>query len=90
MNVISNISNWYFNKRSLPYWSVLAIDTMCVYAAYVLSIYFVIGGNGVIQHFWLKMGLVSLICLFHVIFFRVFHTYSNIIRFSTFLDLRNR
>ena len=89
MNLINSISNWYFNKRSLPYWSVLAIDTMCVYAAYVLSIYFVIGGNGVIQHFWLKMGLVSLICLFHVIFFRVFHTYSNIIRFSTFLDLRN-
>jgi len=89
MNVINKISNWYFNKRSLPYWSVLAIDTMCVYAAYVLSIYFVIGGNGVILHFWLKMGFVSLICLFHVIFFRVFHTYSNIIRFSTFLDLRN-
>ena len=37
--------------------------------------------------FWQKVGVISLCLIFYMIGFRVFHTYSNVIRYSSFVDL---
>jgi FlaA1/EpsC-like NDP-sugar epimerase len=89
MSLTQKTTCWYLSKEALPYWCILTLDTFTVMAFYVFAYYCVLGGNGVIQHFWPKLGYIALISLFHIIFFRVFHIYSNIIRYSTFIDLRD-
>ena len=77
------------SKNALPYWCILAVDVINVIIFYILGYYCIYGGTGVVVHFWPKMGYIALVAFFHVIFFRIFHTYSNVIRYSTFLDLRD-
>ena len=89
MSPTQKTTRWYLSKEALPYWCVLMLDIINVVIFYIFSIYCVLGGNGIVNHFWPKLGYVGLISIFHFIFFRVFHTYSNVIRYSTFMDLRN-
>ena len=87
MNLINKISNWYFTRNALPYWCILALDCLCVMFAGMLHFYLENGGDDVAQHFWqVFWGLMaSLVC--YVGAFRLFHTYSGIIRYSSFIDL---
>lgn len=89
MQLIHKTRNRYLSKEALPYWCILALDTINIIAFYIIAYYCVLGGNGVASRFWPKFGYIVLISLFHIIFFKLFHTYSNIIRYSTFMDLRN-
>ena len=89
MSLTQKTTQWYISKNALPYWCILAVDIVNVILFYIVGYYCIYGGMGVVTHFWPKMGYVALVALFHVIFFRIFHTYSNVIRYSTFLDLRD-
>lgn len=86
--MISNISSWYFSKRALPFWAILILDCLIVLGAdffvYALN-------NGTLhtfQHFSLLLGAFCFYLLFYIIGFRLFHTYSGIIRYSSFVDLQ--
>lgn len=86
--MISNISNWYFSKRALPFWAILVLDCLIVLGAdffvYALN-------NGLlytIQQFGLLLGAFCFYLLFYIVGFRLFHTYSGIIRYSSFVDLQ--
>ena len=86
--MISNLSNWYFSKRALPFWGILILDCLIVLGAdffvYALN-------NGTLhtfQHFSLLLGAFCFYLLFYIIGFRLFHTYSGIIRYSSFVDLQ--
>jgi len=89
MNLLQEIIERYLSKKALPYWCILSLDSFLIIFFYIISYYSILGGHGVIDNFWPKMGYVLLITLLHLLFFRIFHTYSNIIRYSTFMDLRN-
>ena len=86
--MISNLSNWYFSKRALPFWGILILDCLIVLGAdffvYALN-------NGTLhtfQHFSPLLGAFCFYLLFYIIGFRLFHTYSGIIRYSSFVDLQ--
>lgn len=86
--MISSLSNWYFSKRALPFWVILILDCLIVLGAdffvYALN-------NGTLhtfQHFSLLLGAFCFYLLFYIIGFRLFHTYSGIIRYSSFVDLQ--
>ena len=86
--MISSLSNWYFSKRALPFWVILILDCLIVLGAdffvYALN-------NGTLhtfQHFSLLLGAFCFYLLFSIIGFRLFHTYSGIIRYSSFVDLQ--
>jgi len=86
--MISSLSNWYFSKRALPFWGILILDCLIVLGAdffvYALN-------NGTLhtfQHFSLLLGAFCFYLLFYIIGFRLFHTYSGIIRYSSFVDLQ--
>ena len=86
--MISNISNWYFSQRALPFWAILVLDCLIVLGAdffvYALN-------NGLlytIQQFGLLLGAFCFYLLFYIVGFRLFHTYSGIIRYSSFVDLQ--
>ena len=82
-----NFFNWYFGRNALPYWSIVIFDTLTCF----------FGGLFIM---WLRHPLTELLSewplllhsfiafgLFNVIGFRLFHTYSGILRYSQFIDL---
>ena len=80
-------SNWYFSKNTLPYWCVLIADLMIVFLSWIV-VYFISHGAGtLIRYFW-PLVINSLICdIFMLVGMRTFHTYSGILRYSSFSDL---
>ena len=88
MNILKKVTDWYFSQRALPYWCILVIDCAIVLFSGYFSCYLVLGGDGLARNFWLLtygllMGLVPFIAAF-----RALHTYSGIVRYSSFVDLQ--
>lgn len=87
MEPIRKFFTWYFSRKALPYWSVLLIDCLCVLVAGVLAYLF---RHGTVMTRHNIVPLLEFLCVVVVccvIGFRVFHTYSGIIRYSSFIDL---
>lgn len=89
MSYIYKFVNWYFGKEALPYWCVLALDCAILVFFYLFGYYCVLGPEGTIEHFWDKTLILIPCMLPYLVFYKVFHTYGNIIRYSSFIDLRN-
>ena len=87
MNQISKIINWYFSKKTLPFWGIVLLDSLIVLFSYYLVFWFFFRGSGLENHFFPATCTFLLFLFFHQIGFRVFHTYSGIIRYSSFVDL---
>lgn len=86
MKFLTNFFNWYFGKKKLPYWCIIIFDIiLCFLSGFLV--------------FWLRsydikaedhLPLFSTFCAFaaiNLIGFRLFHTYSGILRYSQFIDL---
>ena len=87
MNWYLQLINWYFSKKTLPYWCVVIADLTIVYVSWFVVYYFNHGGAALANNFW-TLAINSFICgLFMMIGMRLFHTYSGILRFSSFSDL---
>ena len=89
MNILQQITDWYFSKKAIPYWCILFIDCAVVLFSGFLGYYIKIGGGMEFAvNFWdivlsLMIGLIPFIIAFHIL-----HTYSGIIRYSSFVDLQ--
>jgi len=87
--MISKITDWYFSKKALPYWGVLALDCLIVMFSGYVAKYLEVGGFEFAQSFWpMTYGILISIVLYAVSF-RLFHTYAGIIRYSSFIDLQH-
>ena len=87
MNPIRRITNWYFSRSALPFWCILALDCAAVVIAGYFAFYFNNGGDGVANNFWpLTYGLLAGLVVF-VFFFKMFHTFRGVMRYSSFVDL---
>ncbi len=89
---IKKIGSWYFNKRTLPYWCILLLDCFIVSLSYVFTLLLVNSTqSGILAQFgiwpmvWGYVVSMAVYCLF----FRIFHTYAGVIRYSNFRDLYN-
>ena len=87
MNQISKIINWYFSKKTLPFWGIVLLDSLIVLFSYYLVFWFFFRGSGLENHFFPATCTFLLFLFCHLIAFRFFHTYSGIIRYSSFVDL---
>lgn len=88
MRFLQKITNWYFSKGALPYWGVLTLDSLIVLISGYLGHCLELGDVNFAQHFW-QITLGNLICiLLFIIGFRLFHTYTGIIRYSSLIDLQ--
>lgn len=86
--ILQRISNWYFTKKALPHLCILLIDCAIVAFSGYIGYYIDKGGDIFVDSFWqitfgLMVGLVPFI-----IAFRLLHTYSGIVRYSSFVDLQ--
>lgn len=89
MKFIHKLLHWYFSKDALPYWCILTVDCAILLFFFFFGYYCVLGGNGVVNYFWPKFFSLSVCMVFFLIGFKTFHTYSNIVRYSSFIDLYN-
>lgn len=88
MRFLQKLTNWYFSKGALPYWGVLTLDSLIVLISGYLGNYLELDGINFAQNFW-QITLGNLICvLLFIIGFRIFHTYTGIIRYSSLIDLQ--
>ena len=88
MSLFSRLSTWYFSKKSLPYWGIILLDC-CLILFSCLLVYTL--NNGVLSTLDILGHLLVtlLVCLIpYLVGFRLFHTYSGIIRYSSFVDLQ--
>ena len=80
--------NWYFNKKSLPYWCLFLIDSVIVLFSGLFT-YWVI--NKIIELFTHRIDVLYTSLFYVVISWigaRVFRTYSGVVRYSSFVDLQ--
>ncbi len=81
------ITSWYFSKGALPFWIILLIDCAIVavsgYAAFYTES--TLAEFGAL--FWAQTKGILVIEAIFIIFFRIFHTYSGVIRYSSMMDL---
>lgn len=86
--ILQRISNWYFTKKALPHLCILLIDCAIVAFSGYVGYYIDKGGDIFVDSFWqitfgLMVGLVPFIVAFGLL-----HTYSGIVRYSSFVDLQ--
>ena len=87
MNIFSKLINWYFKKNSLPYWCVIIIDCLIVYGSAFIVYWTLHSGSQTQLHFYSISYVMLLYLIISIITFRLFHTYSGVIRYSSFVDL---
>ena len=86
-NPFDKALNWYFSKNSLPYWCIFLIDCGIVMGSGAL-VYFVFHGiNTTFDNTFKIFVTMSAIALLSIPGFRLFHTYSGFMRYSSFVDL---
>ena len=88
MTIIRRISNWYFSNAALPYWCILVIDCTIVAASSYIGCYLSMGGDKLASLFWPLTYGIAIGMVPFIIAFRALHTYSGIVRYSSFVDLQ--
>ncbi len=88
MKWFKNIVNWYFSRRALPYWSVLFIDSLFIFIAGIIAYALNHGVTDTANQAIPLIGSLLIYLMLFIIGFRLFHTYSGVVRFSSFIDLR--
>lgn len=84
---IRKIVDSYFSKRTFPYWCVLFLDSAILFLSGVFVYWCFNRGTALQLNFWPLTYLLLLCVGVHFIFFAIFRTYSEIIRYSSFNDL---
>ena len=97
MSFLHKFSTWYFNRKALPYWAIVLADSLIILMAYAVT--YLIFRPQILR--WADFGLsaerlqllgwISLRFLFflppYLIGMRIFKTYADIFRYSSFIDL---
>ena len=87
MNPLQKIIQWYFSRSALPYWCLLLADVVVVFAMMLLS-YWVFNRTGeMFENRFDVLYTALLYAALSIIGARVFHTYSGVVRYSSFVDL---
>ena len=84
---IDKLLNWYFTKNSLPYWVILLIDCAIVIFSGVLSYWIFNNAATLYENTLLVINTLLIFVVLSIPGFRIFHTYSGFMRYSSFVDL---
>lgn len=85
--ILGKISSWYFTKDALPYWCVLLFDCLVVIGCGLFCYIIDHGATTTSDNFMPLMGTLVFYLLFYLIGFRAFHTYSGVMRYTSFADI---
>lgn len=88
MQFFHKLINWYFNKKSLPYWCVFLFDCAIVFFSFLLVYQQTYGGVKTLSVLWQLCSMCAIYAIFYAVGFKMFHTYDGILRYSSFVDLQ--
>lgn len=88
MQFFHKLINWYFNKKSLPYWCVFLFDCAIVFFSFLLVYQQTYGGAKTLSVLWQLCSMCAIYGIFYAVGFKIFHTYDGILRYSSFVDLQ--
>lgn len=87
MKVFGKFFNWYFGRGVLPYWCIMIFDLMVCFLSGVFIVWLRHPASDVLAAWPQLMHTLGIFAILNFISFRVFHTYSGILRYSQFVDL---
>ena len=88
MDIFKRISNWYFSKKVLPYWVILLADAVAVFASSVFVYWVTSNSQITFDHHVAVFTSALVYALVSWIGARIFRTYSGVLRYSSFVDLK--
>ena len=87
MRFLNRLFNWYFTKNSLPYWMIFLLDCLIIMASGMLVYWIFNRATALLDNFWKVVNTLMFFIALSLVGFRLFHTYTGIMRFSSFVDL---
>ena len=87
MGIFDKLLNWYFKRDSLPYWCIFLLDSAIVFLSGIFTYWVFNKTNLLVENRFEVIYTMLIYMMFGWIGFRIFHTYSGIVRFSSFVDL---
>lgn len=88
MKFFDKLVNWYFSKRSLPYWCIFFFDSLLVFLSFLLVYQQIYSGAETLSVLWQLCSMCAIYAAFFAVGFKMFHTYDGILRYSSFVDLQ--
>ena len=87
MNPLGKVLSWYFNKNSLPYWCVFLTDSVVVLLSGGFAYWLFNKTAVLVDNRFEVLNTLIIYTFFAMLGFRLFRTYSGVVRFSSFVDL---
>ena len=87
MTIVKKLLSWYFSKDALPYWCLLLIDTFIVFISGLFTYWVLEKTLNMFEH---RFEVLFTACFYAILSWvgaKLFSTYSNIVRYSSFVDL---
>ena len=88
MKIIQKLLSWYLSINALPYWVILVVDSFICYLSGIFVFWMYYHGAIAWENMVLLTKTIFMYMVFNLIGFRLFRTYSGIIRYSSFVDLQ--
>ena len=86
--LLNKILNWYFSRNALPYWLVFIMDCLICYFSGLFVFWLYYNGAVTLGNIMILSKTIFVYMVFNLIGFRVFRTYSGVLRYSSFVDLQ--
>ena len=86
-HILTKIANWYFTRDAMPYWIVFLFDCLVIILSNLVVYTLIHGGFATSLVFRQLLPTLLIYLIPYIIGFRLFHTYSGIVRYSSFADL---
>ena len=86
-HLLDKLLNWYFTKNALPYWSILLIDCLIIVFSGMTTYWIFHWTDMLADNFFKVFNTTLLFVVLSLPGFRLFHTYSGFMRYSSFIDL---
>ena len=86
--ILRRVSSWYFTREALPYWGILLLDCVWIVLSGVMLYAFRYGLSQTSVHAFDLTLVWGWYLLISLVGFRLFHTYSSVVRFSSFVDIQ--
>ena len=87
MRPLGKLFNWYFKREALPYWIILILDCSIIFVSAFFIFWTIYRGSYTQLHFYKLVYIPLVYILVAIPFFKLFSTYSGIVRYSSFNDL---
>ena len=86
-HILTKLANWYFTRDAMPYWIVFLFDCFVIILSNLVVYTLTHGGFATSLVFRQLLPTLLIYLIPYIIGFRLFHTYSGIVRYSSFADL---